>query len=64
MTSQTKILLVEDLKVAQIVAFDIFKKLNLNFEIATTGAAALERIVNYKYDLIFVDIQLPSYRWL
>lgn len=55
-----KILLVEDLKVAQVAAYNILKQLGVSFEITATAASALDRVLNANHNLIFVDIQLPD----
>jgi CheY-like chemotaxis protein len=55
-----KVLLVEDLKVAQVAAYNILKQLGVSFEITTTAASALDRVLKANPNLIFVDIQLPD----
>lgn len=54
------VLMIEDLKVAQIVAFNLFKELNCKLTIVTTATRALEQILTKHYDIIFIDIQLPD----
>ena len=53
-----KILLVEDVQVAQMAAKLILRNSGLTVDIATSGHAALEALAKKAYDLIFVDIDL------
>jgi PAS domain S-box-containing protein len=53
------ILLVEDNLVNQKVAVAMLKKLGCNVTVAVNGARALEQIALRKFDLIFMDCQMP-----
>lgn len=54
-----RILLAEDNVVNQKVAEGFLKRLNLPVEIASNGQEALERVRENRYDLIFMDVQMP-----
>lgn len=54
-----KILLVEDNAINIKVALKIFEKLDVVVQVATNGAEAVERIKEVKFDLIFMDVQMP-----
>jgi two-component system sensor histidine kinase/response regulator len=54
-----RILLAEDNVVNQKVAEGFLKRLNLPVEIANNGQEALERVREARYDLIFMDVQMP-----
>ena len=53
------ILLVEDNLVNQKVAVAMLKKLGCRVSVAPNGAQALKQIPNHKFDLIFMDCQMP-----
>ena len=53
------ILVAEDNKVNQLVANKIFSKLGFNIDIADNGEEAYEMAMKNKYDLIFMDLQMP-----
>jgi CheY-like chemotaxis protein len=53
------ILLVEDNLVNQKVAVAMLKKLGCRVSIALNGAQALKQIPDHKFDLIFMDCQMP-----
>ena len=55
-----KILLVEDNLMNQALAKSRMKSWNCNIDIADNGVIALEKIENSIYDLILMDIQMPS----
>lgn len=55
-----KILLVEDLPIAQISATLVLKKLNCDVDVAENGMRALELVNSKLYELIFMDIGLPD----
>jgi PAS domain S-box-containing protein len=57
--NNTKILLVEDNLVNQKVACGLLKKLGLSAEVAANGQIALDKIEAVKYDLVFMDCQMP-----
>lgn len=54
------ILLAEDNKMNQIIAGRIFQKIGYHVDFADNGALALKMLDNKKYDLIFMDIQMPE----
>jgi len=56
-----KILVVEDVSIAQIAVLTIFKNLHptAKVDIAGTGQAAVDYINQHNYDLIFMDLGLP-----
>ncbi|MCA0404264.1 MAG: response regulator [Proteobacteria bacterium] len=55
---KSKILVVEDNEIAQIVAKTILSTMNSDVDIASNGNQALEQISKKHYDLIFMDIGL------
>lgn len=59
-TSQYKILLVEDVKVAALFATHVLTQLQCEVDTAETGAQALEQVEKNQYDLIFMDLGLPD----
>ena len=54
-----KILLVDDNSINLLVASEILKKSGCEVETVDNGMEAIERIQSVKYDLIFMDIQMP-----
>jgi PAS domain S-box-containing protein len=54
------ILLVDDNHVNQLVASEILRKAGCVVETANNGLEAIEKVKNYTYDLIFMDIQMPQ----
>ncbi|QOY50973.1 PAS domain-containing hybrid sensor histidine kinase/response regulator [Candidatus Sulfurimonas baltica] len=54
-----KVLLVEDNKSNQLFMKVIFKKLNVEFEIAENGLEALEKFKSNLYDLVLMDENMP-----
>lgn len=58
-SQEVKILLVEDNLMNQKLMVRIFKKLNLNLEIANNGQEAIEKVDDELYDLILMDLQMP-----
>jgi len=54
------VLLVEDLKIAQMAATTALKILNWNIDVAETGLEALNCISKKAYSIIFMDIGLPD----
>ena len=59
MTKKIKILLVEDDKIAQRIAFCILSKFDCSVDIADDGIQALQKVEKVQYDIIFTDIGLP-----
>ncbi|MCP4162897.1 MAG: response regulator [Deltaproteobacteria bacterium] len=54
-----KLLLVEDNKINRTVALSIFKKIGITADIAINGHEAVEALKENKYDLVFMDLQMP-----
>lgn len=54
-----KLLLVEDNLINQKVAYKIFQSMGFEIEIAENGKVALELVLDKKYDIIFMDYQMP-----
>jgi signal transduction histidine kinase/CheY-like chemotaxis protein len=57
--SSVKILVVEDTHVNQIYMKALFQKLSIKMQIAENGVEALHLYKSHKWDLIFMDIQMP-----
>ena len=55
-----RILLAEDNAVNQKVAVRLFKKVGYDIDLAHNGIEAVNAIENERYDLIFMDIQMPE----
>lgn len=53
------ILVVEDNVVNQKVTAAMLQHFNINVDIAENGKVAMEMVKNTKYDLIFMDCQMP-----
>ncbi|MFK7800257.1 MAG: response regulator [Anaerolineae bacterium] len=54
-----QILLAEDNKVNQKVAINMFKRLGFEIDVASDGAIALDLLNKTRYDVVFMDIQMP-----
>ncbi len=54
-----KILLVEDLKFNQVVAGVFLRKWGIEYEVASNGQVALEKLQHTDYDLVLMDLQMP-----
>jgi signal transduction histidine kinase/CheY-like chemotaxis protein/HPt (histidine-containing phosphotransfer) domain-containing protein len=54
-----RILLVEDNPINQQVAEGLLQKIGMSIEIAANGALALEAVGRQRFDLIFMDMQMP-----
>ena len=54
-----KILLAEDNVVNQKVALNMFKRLGFEIDIAPDGEKTLEQMREERYDIVFMDIQMP-----
>lgn len=54
-----RILLVEDVEMNQMVATRMLKELGCDVTVANDGKAAVSSVVADKYDLVFMDIQMP-----
>ena len=57
--TKIKLLLVEDNKINRMVATAILKKLGYDTDIAVDGLEALEKLKSKKFDLVFMDLQMP-----
>src|SRR5205085_3049742 len=55
----SRILLVEDNDINQQVAKELLEDAGLVVDVAENGRAALDRIGEHKYDLVFMDMQMP-----
>ena len=55
-----RILLVEDNSVNQMIAKLILKRLGYQVSIANNGLEAVQAVQNHPYDLILMDVQMPS----
>ena len=53
------ILVIEDNDINQNLITHIFKQWNLNFELGKNGHEAIQKLKKKKYDIIFLDIQMP-----
>jgi len=54
-----KILIAEDNIVNQKILLSVLKQIKLNAEIANNGQEVLDKLANEKFDLVFMDIQMP-----
>jgi two-component system sensor histidine kinase/response regulator len=57
---QAKILVVEDMKVNQLLMLNVLKKHSCQVDVANNGVEALERLQEKKYDLVFMDCHMPE----
>ena len=58
--SPSRVLLVEDVATNQKVAVAMLQRLGVEVDLATTGTEAVELWGQSRYDLIFMDIQMPD----
>jgi len=58
-TFVAKVLLVEDIRVNQMIANKMLSSIGLTVELAENGLEAVEMVDNNEYDLIFMDCQMP-----
>lgn len=58
--SKKRALLVEDEPLNQLVAVNILKQLGFHVDLAITGKMAMEQMLEKKYTVIFMDMQLPD----
>ncbi len=54
------VLLVEDNRINQLVAREILKQFGLSVQVASSGREALDMLSERKFDLVFMDIQMPD----
>lgn len=59
MKNKIKALLVEDSKINQIVAKKSLEKYSFDVDLAENGVVAIEMYEKSKYDIIFMDLQMP-----
>jgi PAS domain S-box-containing protein len=59
-TIHPKILIVDDNSVNQLVASEILKKSGCEVDVAENGLIAIQKVKEHRYDLIFMDIQMPQ----
>ncbi|NVD08588.1 response regulator [Vibrio sp. JPW-9-11-11] len=59
MEGDLKVLLVEDMRVNQIVATKMLSTLGVSWQIANNGQECLETLKNHHFDMILMDIQMP-----
>ncbi|MFN8576729.1 MAG: response regulator [Candidatus Sericytochromatia bacterium] len=55
-----KILLAEDNLINQKLAIKVFEKLGYSLDLALNGLEVLDMLLNDKYDIIFMDVQMPE----
>ncbi len=55
----TKVLIVEDNQINQVVATKFLKKWNMSVDIANDGKEALEKLTKSAFDLVLMDLQMP-----
>ncbi len=58
--SETRLLLVEDNRINQMVAKAVLKKIGYSTDIAGNGLEALKALKTSPYDLVFMDLQMPK----
>ncbi len=56
----TKVLLVEDNKINQLIANRFLKKWEISYDVADNGAIALEKVQDNDYDVVLMDLQMPT----
>ena len=57
--SDIKILVAEDNPINQKIALSVFKQVGLEAEIAVNGQIALDILKEKKFDIVFMDVQMP-----
>ena len=60
MTAQYRVLIVEDLVLAQRIALMVLKNINCDATAAASGEDAMKLIANHEFDLILMDLGLPD----
>ena len=61
MRSSLRILVVEDNPVNQLLILRLLEKRSHRIVVADDGRQALEALVNEKFDLVFMDVQMPKW---
>jgi CheY-like chemotaxis protein len=59
-TGKKRILLAEDNAINQKVALLMLKKYDQSIDIADNGRIAVEKFLNYNYDLVLMDLHMPE----
>jgi CheY-like chemotaxis protein len=59
LTSPRKLLLVEDNETNQLVASTLFSEIGFDVDIASNGLEAVNQAKHTRYDIIFMDLQMP-----
>ncbi len=59
-TGKKRILLAEDNAINQKVALLMLKKYDQSIDIADNGLIAVEKFLNYNYDLVLMDLHMPE----
>ena len=54
------VLLVEDNQTNLIVGKKILERLGIRVDVAVNGVQAIERVLNFDYDLVLMDVQMPT----
>lgn len=55
-----KMLVVDDVEVNQMVAVQMLQKLGYSPDVASSGQEALDALARVKYDIVFMDMQMPD----
>ncbi len=58
--SEIRILLCDDIAENRLVVKALLKKINVKIDEVSSGAEAIEKVFNNKYDLVLMDIQMPE----
>ena len=56
---ESDVLLVEDNLINQEIALELLRQKGARVDVANNGAEAIEAVKNKRYDLVFMDIQMP-----
>jgi PAS domain S-box-containing protein len=55
-----RVLLVDDDSVNRLLGETILEKFNCNFDIASNGKEAIDKLDSYQYDIVLLDIHMPE----
>jgi signal transduction histidine kinase/DNA-binding response OmpR family regulator/HPt (histidine-containing phosphotransfer) domain-containing protein len=55
-----KMLLVDDVEINQMVAVQMLQKLGYSPDVASSGQESLDALARVKYDVVFMDMQMPE----